>query len=428
MGGAILVATGVGAPLGAALIVGGGELMEASTVLASAAAVVKGATKFARDPSKENGLSIVGEVATNIAINYVLNKVGGAVVKKLGQWGQKAMKKLNLSERASSIANRLLCTVTGHPVDVISGYLYTETVDFEFPGPIPLRWERLWNSTSIHAGALGHGWHHSYDLALVVEEAEGYAALRGADGRGLAFELPALGERAFNRLEKMSLLRDARGYGVLDHGAGLTYRFGLTRPDGVRHLTAVENANGFALRFTRDERGHLTQITDSARREFAVSSDEAGRILTISTAHPTEPRQRVTLVAYAYNGRGELVRATDALEQAATYQYQHKLLVQETLKNGLSFYFEYEGTGPEARCVHTWGDEGIYDHKLAYDVAARRTVVTNSLGYATTYVSNENGLVVEVQDAQGGATLREYNEYNDVLSQTDQLGYITTYQ
>jgi hypothetical protein len=28
-------------------------------------------------------------------------------------------------------------------------------------------------------------------------------------------------------------------------------------------------------------------------------------------------------------------------------------------------------------------------------------VVNNSLGYATTYVGNENGLVVEVQDAQG---------------------------
>ncbi|RYY18631.1 MAG: hypothetical protein EOO36_07710 [Cytophagaceae bacterium] len=46
-----------------------------------------------------------------------------------------------------------------------------------------------------------------------------------------------------------------------------------------------------------------------------------------------------------------------------------------------------------ARCTRTWGDEGIYDHKLVYDLDARRTVVTNSLGYATTYVGSEHGLI-----------------------------------
>jgi RHS repeat-associated protein len=427
VGGAILCATGVGAPVGAAMIAGAEVAIEASTVMASAAAVVKGATKFARNPTLENGLSIVGETLTDIAVNYILNKVGGAAVKRLGAWAQKSMNKLGLSERASNIANRLLCTVTGHPVDVISGYLYTETVDFEFPGPLPLRWERLWNSTSIHTGALGYGWHHSYDLALVVEELDGYAALRAADGRGIAFEVPALGERAFNRLEKMSLLRDERGYGVLDHGLGLTYRFGPARPDGVRLLMAVENANGFAITFTYDAHGHLAQVVDSAKRQFAVQCDAQGRILSIVTAHPTEPRQRVTLVTYAYNEAGELGRATDALGQAATYQYQDKLLVQETFKHGLSFYFEYVGQGPEARCVHTWGDEGLYDHKLVYEVEARRTVVTNSLGYATTYLGNENGLVVQVQDACGGVTLTEYNEFNELISETNPLGYTSSY-
>jgi uncharacterized protein RhaS with RHS repeats len=91
--------------------------------------------------------------------------------------------------------------------------------------------------------------------------------------------------------------------------------------------------------------------------------------------------------------------------------------LQETFKNGLSFYFEYAGQGPEARCTRIWGDEGIYDHKLVYDVEARRTVVTNSLGHATTYLGNEHGLVVEVQDARGGVTLTNYNQYNEQLKE-----------
>jgi RHS repeat-associated protein len=161
-------------------------------------------------------------------------------------------------------------------------------------------------------------------------------------------------------------------------------------------------------------------LGDSAGRLLAVQCDAQGRVLTISTAHPTELRQRVRLVAYAYNRRGELVRATDALGQAAAYDYAEGLLVRETLKNGLRFYFEYAGRGPEARCVHTWGDEGIYDHTLVYDPAAKRTMVTNSLGHATTYQGNGNGLVVETWDARGGVTLTEYTE---LLSETDPLGH-----
>jgi YD repeat-containing protein len=427
VGGAILCATGVGAPLGAAMIAGGGHLITASTVLASAAAITKGVTKFARDPSKQMGLSIVGEVATELAVNYVMNKLGGGAVKRLGAWAQKAMNKLGISERASKLANRILCTVTGHPVDVMSGYLYTETVDFELAGPIPLRWERLWNSTSAHAGPLGHGWHHGYDLALYIDAELGLVAVRGADGRGLAFDLVPLGEQAYNRLEKMSLLHDARGYALRNHARGLTYRFGPNRGDGVSPLAAVENASGFAITFRYDGRGSLAGIVDSAGRALRVDCDEQGRIRTIVAPHPTEPRQTVTLVAYEYNRRGELVRAQDALGQAATYEYAQGLLVQETFKNGLSFYFEYEGRGPEARCVRTWGDEGIYDHKLVYDLDARRTVVTNSLGHATTYQGNENGLVVEKHDARGGVTLTEYNEFNDLVSETDALGQTTSY-
>ncbi|WP_022822338.1 hypothetical protein [Hymenobacter norwichensis] len=87
--------------------------------------------------------------------------------------------------------------------------------------------------------------------------------------------------------------------------------------------------------------------------------------------------------------------AADALSQEAQYKYRNGLLEQETFKNGLRLYFRYDGAGPEARCIRTWGDEGIYDHKLYYDVANRRTTVTNSLGHEATYLGNENGLVVQ---------------------------------
>ncbi|UYZ62611.1 DUF6531 domain-containing protein [Hymenobacter weizhouensis] len=78
-----------------------------------------------------------------------------------------------------------------------------------------------WYSTSIYQGPLGHGWHHAYDLALCVDAEESAVAMRAADGRGIAFNMVPVGQRDYNRREKMTLLHDVRGYAVLDHGAEL---------------------------------------------------------------------------------------------------------------------------------------------------------------------------------------------------------------
>ena len=52
-------------------------------------------------------------------------------------------------------------------------------------------------------------------------------------------------------------------------------------------------------------------------------------------------------------------------------------------RNGLSFICEYDGFNGDARCIHTWGDGGIYDHKITY--LEGLTIVENSLGHRTSY-------------------------------------------
>jgi YD repeat-containing protein len=53
--------------------------------------------------------------------------------------------------------------------------------------------------------------------------------------------------------------------------------------------------------------------------------------------------------------------------------------------------------------------------------------VTNSLGHDTTYLGNEQGLVVQVIDSRAGLWERSFNEYNEPLSATDPLGFKTSY-
>ena len=111
--------------------------------------------------------------------------------------GKALADKLKLGAAARNRVERAICTVTGHPVDVATGKVFTDKVDLALPGPIPFAFERVWYSTSTHAGPLGHGWHHSYDSALYVED--DVVLHRASDGRLIAFPAIAPGEEHFLR-------------------------------------------------------------------------------------------------------------------------------------------------------------------------------------------------------------------------------------
>jgi len=70
---------------------------------------------------------------------------------------------------------------------------------------MPFIFERVWFSTSVYEGPLGHGWHHNYDLALCIDKEEDIVAIRLADGRSVVFDLPADGEEVFDLFEKAYL-------------------------------------------------------------------------------------------------------------------------------------------------------------------------------------------------------------------------------
>ena len=311
-------------------------------------------------------------------------------------------------------------TLTGHPVDVATGKVLTEKVDFETEGPLPLRWERVWYSTSRHRGPIGHGWHHCYDSAL-LEVAADAMVLRTPDGRDRRLPALGLGEESYDRQERSTFFRDEDGYG-LRTGDGLIHRFGAVIPGEPQRLVRIEDASGNALQFAYDEIGLLQTMTDSGGRELHLTYDLHRRISQITGPHPTEPNLRQVVIAYAYDAFGNLVDVRDALGQSMRFEYQHHLLVKETNRNGLSFHFQYEAEVPGARCLRTWGDGGIYDHKLDYQIGC--TTVTNSLGYKTKHF-HARGLVFRTVDALGAVTETARNEWDEVVREVDPLGETT---
>ncbi len=320
-------------------------------------------------------------------------------------------------------------TTRGHPVDVATGELLTSQTDFVIDGPLPLVWSRLWMSSSPVNGALGYGWHHSYDMALRHCPEHGGWAARLGDGRLAVFLDPMPGRPAPNTVECLFLETDGQSYALLDYD-GLRYAFG--EPDvvtGLRHLIRIIDANGNAVEFQRGPRGRLDAIRDSAGRLFRVSNDDYGRITAIDAPHPDREGEMLRLVTYAYDPAGDLVEARDARGAACGYRYDNHLLVEERQRAGLAFHFVWDdpARGRRARCVDTWGEgigaegpapHGLLRARLAYDLEARETVVVNGRGAITRYRWNELGLVDEEVDSLGGVTSSQWDAAGRLLRVT----------
>ena len=350
--------------------------------------------------------------------------------KKTRKLADRLHSKVNRTIKSESLKNMLhkaICTVTGHPVDVASGTFFTDEEDFWLDGPVPLSWERTWYSRSDYRGPLGNGWHHAYDMGVVADTEEGTLTLRMSDGIPVAFPLPTSEEPSFILSErKEARLEQDGGYCVWDMAEDLYYRFTHKEYDSVRLLESVTDCNGLGIRFDYTKEGLLRSITDSAGRRLRVEHDtRSGRILEICGPHPEDPEKEITLASYEYDADDNMTLQRNAAGDVMTYEYAGRLIVKETWRNGLAWYFEYDGTGVGSRCVHTWGDGGIYDHRLTFREGV--TEVLDSHGELTVY-HHRGGLVWKKVDANGGEHLWRYDDSRRLLAQTDPLGNSTLYR
>ena len=338
--------------------------------------------------------------------------------------------------RVRNFLHRAVCFLTGHPVDVATGRVLTSAIDFELPGPLPLRFERNYASSwSDRESVLGFGWSHSLDQAVWLER--GKVVYRAEDGREIEFDTFDFPDHAmrkgdscydpFNRLTLRSL---GQFRWEIENAEGLTHEFAPVLGDsrkGYARLISQRTRDGHAIQLAYDAQGCLEWVTDSGGRRILFAHDEKSRLTRVALPHPREQKW-VTHTRYVYSPEGDLVEVHDAQGNVARWAYEGHLLVRETDRTGLSFYFGYDGAGSDAYCIRTWGDGGIYDHEILYDKQNHVTAVTNSLGHTTMYFANAMNAVVKVMDPLGGETKYEYDDSLYRTAETDPLKHTTRYE
>lgn len=373
------------------------------------------------------GMTALGKGLKRLAKTKLGRKIGAAwkkVSTKMHEAADKLMTKLGISKasRLRNAVHRGLCTVTGHPVDIATGKVYTESVDFELSGVVPIIWERVWYSTSTYSGPLGRGWHHTYDLGLI--EDEDAVGLRLSDGRGVLFPKLDIGGSSTDEAEALTLRLDGQGY-LLEDRDGRLLRLARCGRGDEYSLVSIEDKEGSRLVFSYNSQGLLARISDDSGVRLVAGWDHRGRITELRTFRPDSLDRSSTLVRYSYSDQDDLIAAYDSFDHPFLYEYSDHLLVRETDRGGYSFSFEYDARDEDARCLASRGQDGLYGVRLEY--LPKHTVVT--YGDQAHWTFRHNGQrVTEIVDPYGGAQQFRLDELGRLVEEVDPNGNSTRFE
>ena len=306
----------------------------------------------------------------------------------------------------------------GDPVDAITGAVFYNLIDFEYPGPIPLRWERNWNSVQTdNIGPFGHGSSLAYSSHILMDGDK--VVFVNDKGNKITFETLLSGEEEVNRAEKLILSYDGEKYEIFNIDTRLHYVFKSEDETNIFKLKQIENEvrkNRIMLEY--NERSHLCGLADSAGRFFKICTNTTGQITNVQY-------NGKTLVSYGYDNNLNLISVTDVNGKSASIFYDGHLMTKRITLGGTVFQWAYDGNDSKAKCTHNWGENGLLESWFEYGNGY--TIYTNSLGYKKQFFIDDRNRLTKVIN-ENRTTLYTYNKHNEKISVTNADGETTNFE
>ncbi|MET3182290.1 UNVERIFIED_ORG: RHS repeat-associated protein [Variovorax guangxiensis] len=387
-------------------------------------------------------LSRLADKEAQASIMWLLHKLRDALLKKKGrraaivppQAGAKAEKEnpgtplghINKQAGAQGTGGCKNCPAParkGASISLSTGNESFTHTDFVLAAPLPIEWARTYASDldAFDWGSLGARWITPYgmrvDVATPVRGArQGKASLvhHAADGRSHAYPLLEVGQTWFDRIEEVSLSRLSESLLVLDFGKPLPageqsewreiYEYVDSKQPHFR-LVAQQAKDGMSIGLRYD---HVVAATGER-----VLSDIISKHGEAVMAHVgTKPDAQTGLIqslwelkdgqvvrqlaVYTHDAQRDLVVAQDEDGASWSYAYSHHLVTRYTDRTGRAMNLEYDGTGPNAKAVREWSDDGSFALKLEWDRNIRLTYVTDALGGETWHYYDIEGYTYRI--------------------------------
>jgi RHS repeat-associated protein len=315
------------------------------------------------------------------------------------------------------------CKTAGEPISMLTGEEMLEKIDFTWDGPLPLAWRRYYRSSQSDVDhQLGYGWLTPLDEWLEVGERVTFC---NADGQRIDLPLPKPGAYSINLPEQVRLYRENGQYRIVDP-SGLAKTF--TGRSGRCPLRSWQNSQGQSLYFHRDANGDVERISASWNKHLLLER-QGRRIVAIRPGKRVGSGFEVAgepLVNYRYSDAGDLIGARDRLEQGETYAYRNHVIARRTLASGFNFYFEWDQDTPQGKCLHNWGDNGVYDYRFEWLPDGVSHAIDSRSGVAI-YRHDSQGLLLSERSPEGRETRHSYNADNQLAQTVAPDGGITRF-
>ncbi|MET3493391.1 RHS repeat-associated core domain-containing protein [Variovorax boronicumulans] len=305
--------------------------------------------------------------------------------------------------------NRPARAAVGGSISLATGAESFVHTDFVLGAPLPITWSRVYRSQlgAYDKGALGARWITAYTTRIDIG-AEGGLVHHAVDGRSHAYPALAVGQAHRNAIEDLTLTRLSDTLMALDFGRQGEWREIYERVDSRQphyRLVAQQAPDGKAIGLRYD---HVIAATGER-----VLSDVISKQGEVVMAHVgTLPDAQTGLIqslwelkdgqvvrqlaAYTHDAERDLVAAQDEDGASWSYSYAHHLVTRYTDRTGRGMNLEYNGTGPDAKAVREWSDDGSFALTLEWDPNIRLTYVTDALGGETWHYYDIEGYTYRV--------------------------------
>ena len=327
-------------------------------------------------------------------------------------------------------------------VSMATGEVLLRLSDGVLDGPLAFEWTRRYCSGAVEtASELGFGWTHALchrlhcdgqsllwtdpenretrfprpvgqrpDISACVT---GPAIYRG-DSDGELILAPAARPRHFYHFQDLELSGISDAYG---NRLSITWH--------TANLRRIDNGAGRAL-LLRHAHGRLCAVDYQQYDD----SGEPGDTLTGHNAgcRPERWSTLFTLVTYQYNDSGQLISASNALQETEHYRYDARHVIQERqLAGGAALFWEWQHCGKHSRCIRHSTNFG--QMQIHYERDGQGAVTAKSQdGSQQTWVYDNNGRLVSQTGPDGAQHQKSYDEQGRLIAEIDPLGAVIQYR
>ena len=354
-------------------------------------------------------------------------------------------------------------TWDGDPVNMVTGNLLHEEVDFSFPSSyIPFEFKRTYNSANSDIdGPLGYGWTHTYNQTLEIlgDVSGGTGTITGflwVDGNG--------SKRLFELEEPIEYSTDDPEYEVPSDAAKVNGQYVSLYKNFAHYDLVIREKNNVEYHFRHTDHTRAPQVGDKVpllrihklhdnflfmsrgyedrlhhvydkmgrRMVFTYQDDKIYEIKFVNHSDPGAWTEDV--YTYNYDLEGQLESVDDPAYKSgerlikSSYKYTSKnnysnLLEDLTVKGGKRVKFDYFYNG-KVRLHHTYhtsesNEDAVWGTRYFYYNGFRREALSiDERGQTTEYHFNEHGLPIRIKKPDGGFEDYEYKDSRNPFLRT----------